>query len=385
MKDYITLILITYFLSFVAEWIRSSKIETARKLYSAKIHWLFVFLTIITLVYYSAKRSTSFGDTGSYWSIFQNDIVVSDIKDCWNILSWDENNAFYALSGVIKLYITQNRETYLAIIAALINTPIIFFFYKYTKSFELSILIYFLSTSFNFTLNGMKQSFAIMLVAISVWMIEKKLWYLYFPFLFFLVMQFHRSSMIFFIIFIILNIDIKNKPEIKKNMPYIILALGALLLISSPVTKGFFASFAEDTNYGNYSNAINSGSTGSNPIRILISIIPFVLGMAFRKYIEPHEKYYHIFMCMTAFSTVFYMLGVIFVFYARFALYFNIFTIPLMTWVVYYAPKNKRKWLYLFLVLFYSTYFYFELFVSLGFVWDSNIFNVIDLKDLLAG
>ncbi len=384
MKQYVVLIIFSFILAFIAEWIKSSKNDVAVKLRSFRIQYIFIVILLALIVYYSAERSIEFGDTGSYWSIFKENIQVSKFKDCWEPLKDNKNGAFYVLSSFIKLYITQDKTLYFGIIAFLINLMALIFLYKYSKLFEFAVLIYFLSAQFNFTLNGLKQSLAVMLIALSVWMIEKKKWYIYFPFLYFFVMQFHRSSMIFFLIYIIVNIDIKSRPEIKKNMPYFILVLGVILLVTSPLTKGYMANLAEDTNYGEYSNTISSGNIGSNPIRIFISIVPFALGMAFRKYIEPHEKYYHIFMCMTAFSTVFYMLGLIFVFYARFALYFNMFTIPLMTWVVYYAPKKKRKLLFAFLVLFYLLYFYLEMVVSLGFTWDSNIFYVYTLRDLLA-
>lgn len=383
MKQFVMFILVCFILGLIAEWVRSSDTEVAKKLKVAKVDWLCVVLIIVYLTYVSAHRDKAFADTGSYWVMFEQ-YDDKTFADCWSILNWDENNAYYVIARLIKLYISQEFEVYFGITAFLLILGSMIFLYKYSKSMDLAMFLFICGGSFMATMNGIKQFFAVVLIALSVWAIEKRAWYFYFPFVFFIVMQFHRSSMIFLVIFIILNIDIKKRPEIKKNMPYIILALGLLLLISTPVTKGFLAGLAEDTNYGQYSENINSGDTGSNPIRIVFSIIPLALGLVFRDYIEPHEKYYHIFICMTAFSTVFYMLGIIFVFYARFALYFNLFTIPLMTWVVYYAPKEKKKLLYAIIVLFYAVYFYFEMVVSLDWSWDVEAFDIITLRKLLS-
>lgn len=375
MKMFAQLILQVFFLGFIAEWIRSSENTVAKKLRCFKAQWLFIVLIIVLFVRVAYRRNDISGDTGTYllqFSWFNG----KTFKDCWDILDWNENNAFYFISYLIKIWITDQKAEYLKIIAILFYTASVIFIYHYSRCTELAVFMYICGGSFIASVNGMKQYAAAVFILASVWMIYKKMWFLYIPFILVIAMQFHRSTAVFIAIYFICNIDIKSHPKIKKNMPYFILLLGVLLLLSTPVTGHWMSKLVEDTNYGGYSNMLDTGSTSSNPVRILISIIPFALGMAYGKYIEPHEKYYHIFMCMCAFSVVFYTLGIAFVYYARFSIYFNLFTIPLMTWVVRYAPDNDKKILYFLIILFFGLYFYFEMCVSLSWTWDTNWYAI---------
>lgn len=375
MKVFVQVILLTFFFGFIVEWIRSSDNSVAEKLRSFKAQWLFLAAIIAVFVLTSYRRSDSFADTGSYlynFSMFKG----KTFQECWNVLSWDENNGFYFLTCFIKAFITTSKPEYLKVISILFYTVSVLLLYKYSKSMELSMFLYVCGGSYMASMNGMKQYAAALLIFAAVWMIEKKKWYLYFPFLFFFAMQFHRSSLVFFLVYIICNIDIKSHPKIRKNMPYIILLLGVLILISYPLTGHWISQLVEDTSYGGYSTSLEGGSSGSNPIRIITALIPFAIGMSYGKYIEPHEKYYHIFMCMCAFSVMFYMLGIVFVFYARFSIYFNLFVIPLMTWTVKYAPENDKKKLYFLLVVYYSLFFYFEMCISLNWTWNGAFYGV---------
>ncbi len=364
MKYFVLTIVSTYILGLVCEQFRNSKNLTLSKLNRCGMSFLMFALICTILIYISGIRHQNFADTGSYivnLLLFDGD----SLKDCWDVLSWDENNAFYALSDAYKVLFGYNQQTYLTLTAVFLITPIMFVYYKNHLSMELASLIFISCGSWVATMNGMKQFAAAVILFVSFPLIYKKKWYIYFPLILIFTMQFHRSSVIFIFIYILCNIK-------TDKMPYIILLLGMLLFISYPVTGSLISDLLEGSSYQHYSTSVSFGGEGSNPMRVIIATVPFLMGIFCKKSIQPHEKYYNIVMCMEACSVIFYLLGIFFKYYARFAIYTNLFTPFLLDWVIRYFPKKKfRPYVYLFVIGYNLLYFFLEYYVSLGWRWDT--------------
>lgn len=160
----------------------------------------FYFISSTFLFLISALRYEVGTDFFGYYN-FINGVSIQDIKN-FEIL--------YNLLAIISKSILNNGQFFIAVIAFLTIFNISYSIYKLSPYAEISLIIFFgLGYYFN-TFNAVRQYLAISLIilAISFWYNEKKrlgLLMLIPPILI------HFSSLIFVVIFIMLNLIKENK------------------------------------------------------------------------------------------------------------------------------------------------------------------------------
>ena len=125
----------------------------------------------------------------------------------------------------------------------------------------------------------------------------------------------------------------------------------------------------EHTKYGVYQNFEESGA---NAIRVLINAIPAALAYVGRHRLRelwPKSDYI---VNLAMIGNLFMIVSLQNWIFARFNIYFGLYNVILLSWIVLVFAKNSRKLVYYAILVFYLAYYYYETFVSLGLVYESD-------------
>ncbi len=273
----------------------------------------FYFISSTFLFLISALRYEVGTDFFGYYN-FINGVSIQDIKN-FEIL--------YNLLAIISKSILNNGQFFIAVIAFLTIFNISYSIYKLSPYAEISLIIFFgLGYYFN-TFNVVRQYLAISLIilAISFWYNEKKrlgLLMLIPPILI------HFSSLIFVVIFIMLNLIKENK--IIYTFFMLLIILSSLVLYMKP---SLFYDFIFIRDYRFYLES-EFVKVGANFIWVILEVIILL----FYAFFNHKSKVFHQRNNLLDLAVPFSLLSIIFSFFGlrgmlfnRLALYFNIFHI----------------------------------------------------------
>lgn len=306
-----------------------------------------------------AAYRTNIGDTPNYTNIFRNTpIFWTDFK---NFVTDRSEKGFYFLNYIIKKYIGDSSHIYLFITSFVIILGVIVFFYKYTEAAGMCLLIYILSGSYVSGMNGIRQSIVAATFAISVIFIrEKKI--IYYMLLCLILYTIHNSAIILIPMYWILNMKAWKKGS------YILVGITGILYVVYPVFASILVNLLQGSTYEVYGNGIqNFTNGGANIIRLLVLGLPIVLSFMFRKKIEKECKYFGMLLNGALMNFMFMLLATIRSWiFARFCMYFNVFSIALLVVCIKASEKNK-KMLYVLCICFYLVFFYYEMRATIGF------------------
>lgn len=236
--------------------------------YNNYTNLVFAILIFALPVYFIGLR-TSVADTSAYINGFERlvpdfSLVHVDLLKSRGF-GWDFFTIFF------KKFVSQDVYLYLMTIAIIQAGALIKLYYKYSADYPYSILLLFLSGSFTYMMNGIRQFLAISIILyFSDYIFEKK--NLRFVIVVLVASTIHLSVILW--IFALFFVQGKTA-----NIKMIILAFGLLLAITFVDT---FTNLLDDAlSETTYSNSLEhvSKDTGSSFIRTLIFAIP--VGVAF--------------------------------------------------------------------------------------------------------
>lgn len=236
----------------------------------------FVVLSSIPLIFFTGMRG-GVADTGVYIdSFYKTDKEY--IQNVFRNMNDNKDVGFKVFTYLIK-QIWDNYTFWLFIIAIFCVFCIWFTFYKYSDSITLSIFLFFGTTSFSWLYNGMRQYIAIAgMFAMFPLLIKTgdknkdKNRVIVFVLLALLLSTFHMTALVILPVFFLCRGEILNRIQ----MMFIILFVGASSFVT-PFTN-FLGDVFGDTQYGNIVNDIET-YRGANVLRLLIVIVPIILGL----------------------------------------------------------------------------------------------------------
>lgn len=324
-------------------------------------NFLFFFLGTLLLAYVSGQRF-AFADTIAYWETFTK---AMPIDECISSFSIGNEWLFQFYMSFIHTYISTDPRVFLEITSFITIFPLMYFLYNYSGDMKFAFYLFVMAGCWEHTMNGLRQYLATAIIVVVFPLFATRKWYLFLPIVF-VAAQIHTSAYIFFILYLISNTEACGK------VTKAILIIGVFIVITSPLTGNIIDGFISDTVYGDkYSG--NEWSNSINIFRILVSAVPIVLAFINKEVMKDKYKYYNTVFNMALFYTIFTMAGVFSAVYARFNLYFEVFSVLLLVWNINEMVKiSKYSWIKNTACICYVLYFIYQMVFTYKLNWHEN-------------
>lgn len=323
--------------------------------------FLFFFLGTLLLAYVSGQRF-AFADTIAYWETFTK---AMPIDECISSFSLGNEWLFQFYMSFIHTYISTDPRVFIEITSLITIFPLMYFLYNYSGDLKFAFYIFIMSGCWEHSMNGLRQYLATAIIVAGFQLLANRKWYLFLP-LVFIVAQIHTSAYILLLLYFITNTEACGK------MTKFILAISILIVITSPLTGGFVDNLLSGSDYGDrYSG--QEWNYSINIFRVLVSVVPIVLAFFNKDLMKNKYKYYNTVFNMALFFAVFTMAGVFSAVYARYNLYFEIFTVLLLVWNVNeMVVKLKIPWIKNAAYICYTLYFIYQIVFTYGMGWHTD-------------
>ena len=346
----------TYFLCLFARVNGKYKYVKGERVFRANA--VFAGMACAVLIFVSGFRE-NIGDTGTYRQIFNK--LPANLFSFLKHPTIKEDTGFDAIAAVIKQYISKDSQIILLCMAIITIGLIFITYYKNTDMIEMAVFLFITSGCYLVTMNGVRQYLASAILFFCFPMIHKKQWKFYIPIVL-LCSTIHQSALIFLILYFIVD-----QPAWGNTTKWI-LFVGIFLFISYPVTGPILANILGETQYGSYKEALTSSGAGANIIRVLVMAVPVVLSYMGKEFLKGKEKYYNIIVNFSVINLIAILLATKFWIYARFNMYFSLYMVVLLVWCIKYLfDERNEKIVYLMCMACYTVYYFYEMYISLGY------------------
>lgn len=253
--------------------------------------------------------------------------------------------------------ISNGNWYYHSLVLGLITyVPIIFFYKKYSSSIIITILIYIFSYSYFFPFNGIRQgiAIAIYIMAYQCLIDDKKIKFVIYIICAYLL----HSTVLIAIPFMILSLA-KYNSKLLKLINILLIICVAMLNKIWPLILSIFDMIGQHKIANDYKSVVISDGNGSSFIRLLVYIVPVILGIYYYKsYKEKRNisKFDNVMLNTQVFACILMFASTKYWIFSRVALYFSIFS-PIAYVKYTNCFKDKSKSIYILALLsFYFMY-----------------------------
>lgn len=334
--------------------------------------YMVAFILGTALLAFVSGQRFAFGDTMAYINHFNN---AMPIDQCLSSFAIGNEWLFQLYMSFIHTYITTDPRVYIEITAYLTIFPLLYFLYNYSGDLRFAFYLFVVSGCWEHSMNGLRQYLAAAILAACFPLLVKKRWYLYLPIVF-VAAQMHTSAYIFIPLYFIANTKAFGK------VTKIILLVGIAVIVTSPFIGNTVSNLLLGTDYGvRYST--QEWQYSINPFRIAVSFVPILLAYINRNRMRQQYKYYDVVFNMSLFFAVFTAAGVFAAVYARFNLYFEIYTVVLLVWNINEISKDRNYiWLKPVACICYALYFIYQMLITYNIDWhEDHMFFVNSLNE----
>ncbi|WP_020062959.1 EpsG family protein [Bacillus sp. 123MFChir2] len=342
---------IVFILSFFARYF-AVPVTTGHAL--IKPNQLLVLMTSLSLVLVAGLRS-NIGDTYFYMHAY----TVTDFN--WEYIQKNKDMGFNIFQMVLQRY-TDDPQVMVFSTALITNVLIVFILYKYSRLIDLSLYVYITSGMYLTSMNGIRQYLAAAIIFAATKYILDGNWKKYILIVL-LASTFHQSALVLIPIYFLI------RRKAWSSTTFILLFLAVLIVIGfNQFSEVFFAAIG-DTQYGHYKD-FHEG--GANILRVAVDAAPLILAYLGRKRLRelfPKSDYI---VNLSLLGTVFMLISTQNWIFARFAIYFGLYQLILISWVVKLFTKKDQKFIYYAIVVCYFVYFVYEHVITLRIIYKSN-------------
>ncbi|MFC0216471.1 EpsG family protein [Paenibacillus chartarius] len=314
----------------------------------------FAFLVIAIMVLVSGLRN-GIGDTYFY--------MYSYRLEHYTLLTamFGEDFGFNLLQMALQ-QISDDPQLLIFFVAMVTNVLIIVVLYKYARLFELSVFLYITSGQYLVSMNGIRQFLAAsFLFAASKFLFEGK-WKSYMLVVLF-ASTIHQSALMLIPIYFVV------RRQAWTYQTYLILALAVLFVFGYGTLSDILFSAIQDTKYSEYQNLETNGANG---LRVIVTAAPLVLAYLGReklRQIFPQSDYV-VNLCLI--NVVVMLIATQQWIFARFSIYFGLYSLILIPWLLQVFVPRDRKLVYYAIMLCYLFYYYYENVISLNIRYTSD-------------
>ncbi len=322
--------------------------------------------TFAYITFWIAIR-TSFGDTYAYIITFKQ--TKTGFDEIINvILNQPKGVGFHLFSSIFKTYVSETYLIWSTFLAFISCGCVAYGFTRYSPNFFLSTLIYILSGSFAWAMNGVRQFICVTILFACTKLLLRKKWILLIGIVLALS-TIHQTCLILLPIYFI----VQQKPW-SKMMIFSILFTCAFVCI-----PGIFTSAMATALQGSdYAGAVDKFGSGVNPIRTTFFSIPAVLAFYYRKQLAQHgNQLLNICINMSVITACLYCIGSVTsgILMGRLPIYCQLYSYILLPFIISICvPKNNRSlWNFCFIFL----YFIFFTYQSAQYFYQSDLTGIL--------
>jgi transmembrane protein EpsG len=319
---------------------------------------LMIFLSILSLVLISGLRN-NIGDTFFYMHSYK----VTDYSLQKNIFSGDFG--FNILQGLLQK-ISSDPQILILTVALVTNLLIVVVLYKYSRMIELSLFVYIAGGMYTVSMNGIRQYLAAAIIFAATKYILNGDWKK-FILVVLLASTIHQTAYIFLPIYFI----VRRKAWTKSTL--LLIAIGIMFSAGFNQLSGMLFKALDDTHYGQYGNI---SEQGANILRVAVTGAPLIVAFIGREKLRelwPQSDYI---VNLSIMGFVFMVISTKNWIFARFDIYFGLYSLILISWIVQLFAKQDRKLIYYVIMGCYLYYFYYEQVISLSIFYTSNYLKI---------
>lgn len=241
-------------------------------------NWLPALSLAVPFFIWAGWRSTAWGDTAAYSTLFAN--APSSFDSIADYLSHESKDRGYAfLQVVFKTLISQSDTLFFASIAAIQTLCLVSVYRKYSRNYWLSMFLFVASTDYlSWMHNGTRQFLAVALIFACLPLLVRKRYFVM-ALIVLLVSRIHLSALIFLPFIFIVNGRAWNF----RTLTFILGIIVSVVFLDR--VSGFITSAMEETAYSNDIEFFVNDD-GTNIIRVLFYSVPAVMSWLFRPYID---------------------------------------------------------------------------------------------------
>lgn len=346
--------LIVYLSSFMARYYSK---PLADGITYVRPNKLLIFISMLSLVLVSGLRN-NIGDTYFYMHSYK----ITDFN--WGMIKFEGDFGFNILQLLLQ-DISKDPQILVFTTALITNVLIVSTLYKYSRMIELSLFVYIASGMYTVTMNGIRQSMAAAIIfAATKYILDGE--FKKFLLVILLASTIHQTALIFIPIYFI----VRRKAWTRDT--YILLGLGVLLAAGFSEFSKLLFSAIEDTQYGHYSDFAEGGSSIT---RVAVSAIPLVIAFFGKEKLRESWPQSDYIVNLATLGLVFLILATRNWIFARFNIYFNLYSFILISWIVMLMVKKDRRFVYYGIVICYFIFFYYEQVIGFNIKYTSDYIN----------
>lgn len=364
---WITLVSV-FILGYMAQLSRQSVVIDDQLV--ARPNRILISISCMILVLVSGLRS-NIGDTPVYIQIFNAlpNTVGEFLSSKGNL--FQDDNGFYLIVTFIKQFISNDPQVFIFIMALITNVLIVVILYKYSIAIEMSLFLYITTGIYLITMNGVRQYLASAIVFFCIrYTIKGE--FKKFLILIILMSTIHKSALIFIPVYFFVRL----KPFSK--MTGIVLGVSSVVLLFFEQMSGLISVILAGTQYAQYNEYIYKAGGGANILRVLVVAVPVVLSFYGRKKIEEeNDPVINICVNYSILALTVYILSLQNWVFARFDVYFSLYSLILIPWVIHKLFKSaERNLVYFLCLLAYFVFYYYDSVITMHITYQSNFLGI---------
>jgi len=338
------LLLVSIFLAYSVEY----KDQSLQK--KGKHDRIFTFLLAVLLATYCGLR-TWWNDTVTYYQIYDQTPLLSEFLSSSDA-SLAGGYGFGLLNSIMKT-LGFNSQDYIMIYAFLTVVPYVLFVRKYCKHFAFGIFLMFATGFYTFSFAAIKQCVALAVCLYAVIAAIEKRWKKYI-FLIALAFLLHPYSIVYLIVPLMFF-----KPWSKRTYLYILLFISAGFVLDSLLGTIIDVTSLIGANY----NMESFAGEGVNIFRVLVSFIPLLISIPYRKVLfQDSGRTEHVMFNLAMIHALIMFVGLFGTanYFARLANYFLPMVVVVLPWMLNKLTPKDQAVLKVFCIIGYMGYFYYE-------------------------
>jgi transmembrane protein EpsG len=315
---------------------------------------LFVAVAAASFVLVSGLRS-NIGDTPFYaYSYYL-------LEPTFAGFSFEGDFGFNAMQIALKM-VTEDPQALIFLTALATNVLIVAGLYGYSRMIEVSLFLYITTGMFTVSMNGIRQYLAAaILFAGTRWLIRGD-WKKYFLIVL-LAATIHKTALIMLPLYFL----VRKRAWTRASL--LLIALAVLVAIGFDMFFGALLVLLEGSRYAIYGQ-FDEG--GANIIRVAVAGIPLLVAFLGRRKLRSIWPESDVFVNMTLLGFLFMVISTANWIFARFNIYFGLYSLVLFTWIIPLFAERYRKLAYYGVLVFHLLYFYYEHVVTLDIDYRSR-------------
>lgn len=311
-----------------------------------RVPWIFAILTFGYLAFWVGMR-TGWGDTYAYNITFRN--IESHYSSVFDIVAKQEKGwGFNLITYIFHKYISSHLNAWYLFLGVLSCGSVAITLKRYSPYFFLSAIIYILSCSFAWSMNGIRQYFCVTILFACTPLILQKKWVKLITIIVLLSFV-HTTALIMLPITYII-----------KFRPWEKMTILAICVTSAIICfPGLFSSGIETALEGSdYEGMTDKFGAGVNIIRVLFFSLPAVIAYLGRKKLAQEENRV-LDMCinMSILTACLYFIGSVTsgILMGRLPIYCQLFSYILIAYEakLLFTPRTRPYFVFGYLILFF--------------------------------